>query len=127
MTEVAEMPILFVEDDADFLADLLRLWHPAGQVRCTPTIEQALVGLAESCPALVVLDLCLPSAESQGLGLLEIIRRERGPRLPVIVLTRCDSPDIRRRALELGANAYLTKPVDIAEFDATVRHLLCAA
>jgi two-component system alkaline phosphatase synthesis response regulator PhoP len=70
---------------------------------------------------LMVLDLGLP-----GLGGLEVIRelREAGWSLPILVVSAQGSEDIRVRALELGADDYLTKPMSIREMVARVRALL---
>ncbi len=70
---------------------------------------------------LLVLDLGLP-----GLGGLEVIRelREGDWSLPILVVSAQGSEDIRVRALELGADDYLTKPMGIREMIARVRALL---
>lgn len=70
---------------------------------------------------LLVLDLGLP-----GLGGLEVIRelREAEWNLPILVVSAQGSEDIRVRALELGADDYLTKPMSIREMIARVRALL---
>lgn len=70
---------------------------------------------------LLVLDLGLP-----GLGGLEVIRelREADWSLPILVVSAQGSEDIRVRALELGADDYLTKPMGIREMIARVRALL---
>lgn len=70
---------------------------------------------------LMVLDLGLP-----GLGGLEVIRelREADWNLPILVVSAQGSEDMRIRALELGADDYLTKPMSIRELVARVRALL---
>lgn len=70
---------------------------------------------------LLVLDLGLP-----GLGGLEVIHelREADWSLPILVVSAQGSEDIRVRALELGADDYLTKPMGIREMVARVRALL---
>ncbi|GIW25092.1 response regulator transcription factor [Meiothermus sp.] len=70
---------------------------------------------------LMLLDLGLP-----GLGGLEVIRelREADWNLPILVVSAQGSEDMRIRALELGADDYLTKPMSIREMVARVRALL---
>ncbi|MBI4935732.1 MAG: response regulator [Actinobacteria bacterium] len=67
-----------------------------------------------SPPDLLVLDLHLPD-----IGGDEVLRRLRtDPRtstLPVVVLTADAAPQVRQRLLTLGADAFLAKPVDIAD------------
>ncbi|WP_027881148.1 response regulator transcription factor [Meiothermus rufus] len=70
---------------------------------------------------LMLLDLGLP-----GLGGLEVIRelREAGWNLPILVISAQGTEEIRVRALELGADDYLTKPMSVREMVARVRALL---
>lgn len=70
---------------------------------------------------LMILDLGLPE-----LGGLEVIRelRSTGWNLPILVVSAQGSEDMRIRALELGADDYLTKPVSLREMVARVRALL---
>jgi len=59
-------------------------------------------------PDLVLLDIGLPGWD--GFEVLECIRSEESLRqLPVIMFSNSDAPEDKARALELGANAYMTK------------------
>lgn len=66
-------------------------------------------------PNLIILDLNLPRVNG-----LELLRRIRSmPKFgetPVLVLTSSRSPDDRVRAEQLGASAYLAKPMGLDEF-----------
>ncbi|MCX7601609.1 MAG: response regulator transcription factor [Meiothermus sp.] len=70
---------------------------------------------------LMLLDLGLP-----GLGGLEVIRelREADWNLPILVVSAQGSEEVRVRALELGADDYITKPMSVREMVARVRALL---
>ncbi len=116
--------ILLVEDDAEFARDLLALWHPPATIRRAACVEEAIRDLAGLVPDLVLLDLCLPSSEEQGLGLLALIRRERGRATPVIVLTSSTSARVREEVQRLGIEAFLRKPPDLRELDRTVCRVL---
>lgn len=75
----------------------------------------ARLGAARALPRFVLLDLKLPLVDG-----FEVLRRIRGePRtcvLPVVVLTSsCEESDVRR-SYQLGANSYLTKPVDFDRY-----------
>jgi putative two-component system response regulator len=75
-------------------------------------------------PDIVLLDLRMPPPDG-----LEILQRLRGARLslgflPVIVLTADTSRVARNSALLLGANDFLTKPLDRDEVVLRVRNLL---
>jgi CheY-like chemotaxis protein len=73
-------------------------------------------------PAVVLLDLKLPKIDG-----LEVLRRLRAePRtklLPIVVLTSSKEEDDVARSVQLGANAYVRKPVDFAEFAAAAKTL----
>jgi putative two-component system response regulator len=75
-------------------------------------------------PDLILLDLHMPDPDG-----LELLRRLRGARmslgfLPVIVLTADTGHVARNSALILGADEFMTKPVDRAEVVLRVRNLL---
>jgi two-component system response regulator len=73
-------------------------------------------------PALVLLDLNLPLVD--GLDVLRRIRANpRTSRLPVVILTTSnEDPDVAQ-SYDLGANSYIRKPVDFAQFMHAVEHL----
>ena len=63
-------------------------------------------------PALVLLDLKMPGTD--GLGVLDWVRRQPALKgLIVVMLTSSDLAQEVNLAYELGANAFLTKPVDL--------------
>ena len=74
-------------------------------------------------PALILLDLKMPR-----IGGLEVLRRVRASPetrlLPVVVLTASREDEDLTSAYSLGANAYLRKPVDFAEFSEAARTLV---
>ncbi len=73
-------------------------------------------------PQLVLLDLNLPR-----IGGLDVLRRvrsdERTKLLSVVVLTSSKEEEDIIRSYSLGANSYVRKPVDFAEFTEAVRTL----
>jgi len=71
---------------------------------------------------LVLLDLNLP--DMSGLDILaEIKGNEHTKRLPVVVLTTTDDEGEIQRCYDLGANVYITKPVDYEGFATAIRNL----
>jgi two-component system response regulator len=77
---------------------------------------------ASALPALVLLDLNLPRID--GLGVLRAIRADnRTGLLPVVVLTSSKEDEDVVRSYELGANAYVRKPVDFVQFSEAARTL----
>jgi len=73
-------------------------------------------------PAVMLLDLKLPR-----IGGLEVLRRVRATEaiklLPVVILTSSKEDEDVARSYELGANAYVRKPVEFAEFVAATKTL----
>jgi len=124
--------ILVVDDEPD-VADLFRqrfrreardgtyVMHFAGSA------EEALDQLTEEIePELIVplSDINMPGMD--GLELLREVKRRR-PDLPVMMVTAYGDDERRRRASELGASEFLTKPVDFDRLKEQLRQLPSAA
>ena len=79
-------------------------------------------GPALNGPALVLLDLNLP--DMSGTDILARMKSE-GPlrRTPVVVLTTTDDKVEIQRCYDLGANVYITKPVNYESFAQAIRQL----
>ncbi len=77
-------------------------------------------------PELIVIlsDINMPSMD--GLTLLGEVRK-RFPDLPVMMITAYGDDERRRRADDLGASEFLTKPVDFDHLKAQLRQLSTAA
>jgi two-component system response regulator len=76
----------------------------------------------EVMPAVVILDLKLP--RMSGLDVLRQIRSdERTKKIPVVVLTSSDDEGQIEESYELGANSFIRKPADPAEFSEMVLQL----
>ncbi len=116
------MRILLVEDDP-LLGDGLRagLRQLGFQVDWVRDGEAAERELASGVYAAGVLDLGLPRKD--GLDVLQALRA-RGVVTPVLVLTARDAVPDRIRGLDLGADDYVVKPVDLHELGARLRSLV---
>lgn len=113
---------LLVVDDNEDNRDMLsrRLARRGYAVDVAPDGEAALARLEDGAYDLVLLDVMMPGID--GFEVLERVRRTRPPdELPVIMATARDRSDDIVRALELGANDYVTKPLDFAVVLARVR------
>jgi len=73
-------------------------------------------------PEVVLLDMKLPKID--GLGVLRRIRAdERTRRLPVVILTSSKEEKDVMSSYDLGANSFVRKPVDFADFVDAAKHL----
>jgi two-component system, chemotaxis family, chemotaxis protein CheY len=84
---------------------------------------QALRYLATRQYDLVITDINMPILD--GLKLVHRLRQDpRHEKTPIIVITTDKHPEDRDRAMALGANDYITKPIQAPEVVATVKRLL---
>lgn len=87
--------------------------------------EEALLAVQSSEPSLVLLDYMMPRLD--GLGVLCALRRDPNTRdLPVVMLTASAEPDHIDKALDAGANDYITKPVNGKILIARIRSMISA-
>jgi class 3 adenylate cyclase len=104
---------LFVVDDNELNRDMLsrRLGSRGYAVELAEDGERALARLSEQAFDLVLLDVMMP-----GLSGIDVLKRvrQRWPEsdLPVIMVTARDAAEDVVEALQLGANDYVTKPLD---------------
>jgi DNA-binding response OmpR family regulator len=113
------LKVLYVDDEEDFvrtMAERMEMRSLGGDVALSG--EEALRMLEGDVPDVMVLDLRMP-----GLDGLEVLRRVKVayPQVAVIVMTGRGTEQDEARAMELGAFAYLTKPVDINRLMETIR------
>jgi CheY-like chemotaxis protein len=127
--------ILLVEDnDQDELLTLrsLRKANVANRIDIARDGQQALDYLfregefadrdGPDLPAFVLLDIGLPRLS--GLEVLQRLRANPKTQLvPVVILTSSDEDRDRLRSYQNGANSFVRKPVDFAEFAETVARL----
>ncbi len=108
--------ILIVDDEVVLLRALEDFFAAAGYRASTATSGEAGLARAErERPDLVILDLVLP--DGSGVDLVEEFR-ELGAR--VIMLTGFGEIETAVRAIKLGAENFLTKPVDLDHLAASV-------
>jgi two-component system phosphate regulon response regulator PhoB len=128
MPDIAQNParptILVVEDEAPLLT-LVRynLEKQGFRVEEAADGQEALLRLAESRPDLVLLDWMLPSLS--GIEVCRQLRRRPATRdLPIIMLTARTEDQDQIRALDTGADDYVTKPFAMEGLVARIRALL---
>ncbi|MCC6662782.1 MAG: response regulator [Sorangiineae bacterium PRO1] len=128
-------PILLVEDNPDDEALALRAFRKQGLSNHVVVARDGVEALdyllstgahagrsPDGDPAVVLLDLKLPKID--GLEVLRRLRADPSARFtPVVVLTSSSEEQDLVQSYELGANAYVRKPVDFEQFVDAVREL----
>ena len=115
--------ILLVEDDRHISQVLRRtLVYEGYSVDVAHNGNDALQKTIEHPPDVVILDIMLPGGMS-GLEVCDRLRKS-GNQVPILMMTAKDAITDRVAGLDLGADDYLVKPVELAEFLARVRALL---
>ena len=113
---------LLLVDDEELNRDMLsrRLKHHGFRVDVAADGPAALRFIAAHAPDLVLLDHMMPGMT--GVEVLEALRATYAPnQLPVIMVTALKDSDKVVEALKLGANDYITKPVDFPVAVARIR------
>lgn len=116
-----KLSILLVEDEKN-ICDFISTSLSAQDYRISTahTGKEALPIITSQCPDLILLDLGLPDMDG-----MEIIRQVRTwSNVPIIVLSARTQEQEKVRALDLGADDYLTKPIGTSELLARIRTAL---
>ncbi len=110
--------VLLVDDEPQILRALRVALRANGyDVEEAMAGEPALEAVAVRPPELIILDLALPDIDG-----VEVCRRVREwSRIPIIVLSAHDEDEAKVRALDEGADDYLTKPFSVPELLARMR------
>jgi two-component system KDP operon response regulator KdpE len=120
--------VLVVDDEDQILRALRIVLRDAGyEVRPASTGEEALDAAALAPPDAAIIDLVLPDIDG-----VEVTRRLREwTQTPIIVLSAVDAEAEKVRALQAGADDYVTKPFGprelVARLDAALRRGPAAA
>lgn len=110
--------ILIVEDDSSICNFVKTVLEASDyQVITALTCQQGLMMASSHMPDLIILDLGLPDRD--GLELITVVRKTST--VPILVLSARAMEQDKVRALDLGANDYVTKPFGTAELVARVR------
>ena len=125
MQNLRNKSVLVVDDDPGMLRAMMKVLAKEG-MRVTGLSDPTVVTtLAESEPRfdLVITDLRMPMFSGRGvLALAGALSK-----LPVIIITAFGGPQVEAQALQLGAFAFLEKPVAAAELVEVVKRAIEAS
>jgi LmbE family N-acetylglucosaminyl deacetylase/CheY-like chemotaxis protein len=109
MSVARRLRILLVEDDAIFAAVTAEVMRERAFVRWTPTAEAAVAAAGEKDWDLIITDIELP-----GMSGLELVMKIKAaqPHVATLILTGHRTFDNAVEAIRVGADDFLTKPVD---------------
>lgn len=125
MPAVDAKPLILIVEDEASLSTLLKYNLESEGYRTTTAADglSALVAIGRERPDLILLDWMLPGMP--GIDVCREARRRPASRdVPVLMLTARAEESDKVRALNVGADDYLTKPFSTAELMARVRALL---
>jgi two-component system KDP operon response regulator KdpE len=113
--------VLVVDDEPEIVRGLRIVLRNAGySVEAASTKAEALASVATRPPEALVLDLVLPDGD--GVSVCKDVRR--WSRLPILVLSAVGDEREKVRALDAGADDYVTKPFGTEELLARLRAVL---
>jgi two-component system, OmpR family, KDP operon response regulator KdpE len=113
--------VLVVEDDTALRTTLRAALRASDlTVIAVGTGEDAIAALEQEIPDLILLDLNLPGVD----GFTVLARARAMSKAPIVVLTVRDDRSDKIRALDWGADDYVTKPFDNDELHARLRAAL---
>jgi putative two-component system response regulator len=122
---VKSAKILIVDDEPINVKAVRRYLQTVGYLNilvCTES-ERAFDLIVNELPDLVLLDIMMPVVD--GMQILQTMRGDaRTQYIPVIFLTAVDDAATKVRALDLGANDFLAKPIDRSEMRARIGNTL---
>ena len=115
------MRLLLAEDEKELSRALIAIFiHDRYSVDAVYNGEDALTYLETENYDAVILDVMMPKID--GLTVLRKIR-EKGNKVPVLILTAKSEIDDKVRGLDYGADDYLTKPFAAKELLARIRSI----
>ena len=117
--------ILMVDDEIDYLMLLkLKLLNEGFDVVSASNAEEALAAMEKDPPDLVVSDVLMPGMD--GIAMFRRMREANAPwgETPLIFLSGKSDSQTKVDALQLGAEDFLVKPVDLKELAARIRNII---
>ena len=119
--------VLIADDEPNIVASLEFLMEQAGfEVKLAANGQEALELVASFQPDLVLLDVMMPV--KNGYEVCQSLKSDPATRAVKVVMLSAKGRDVEvAKGLELGADAYVTKPFSTRDLVAQIRDMLSAA
>lgn len=123
--EIKSKSVMIVDDEETNVMMVRQYLLRSGYQNFVTTTDsrKALDMINQEMPDLLLLDIKMPHVN--GLEILKVVSLDaKLKNIPTIILTAASNPQVKKTALEMGANDFLTKPVDPNELVPRVRNAL---
>ena len=116
--------VLLAEDEKNVILGVRTCLDAVGyQVEIVEDGEEELNAVRREHPDLILLDLLMPKID--GFEVLKVLKGDEATKqIPIIVLTAKAEEEDRQRAMDLGANDYMTKPFKPQDLWDRLKHYL---
>lgn len=104
------LDVLIIDDEADIrdiISDILK--DEGFTSRAVASSEEAFKSISKKTPDAIILDIWLQGSDLDGLGILEIVKKQY-PLMPVVVISGHGTIETAVSAIKIGAYDYLEKP-----------------
>lgn len=119
--------ILIVDDDVTITELMKALARMEGHEPTTVNDSRQAMEVAKSVhPDLITLDLMMPGLT--GFELCELMKKDPGfARVPIVIVSARDDAESKAKAMQAGAQEYITKPFGMDEFIGKIKALTSQA
>ncbi len=124
LLEKVNKRILLVEDEPDLqISYIVRLKILGFNVESVGDGQEALNLIKKNVPDLILLDMMIPRLN--GFKVCALLKEsQKTKHVPVIVLSALKEPVFRQKAIDCGADAFFSKPLDWARLNRKIEKLL---
>lgn len=118
---LSKISLLYVEDDldvADEVAYFLR--KKIATLHLAKNGEEGLELFRKFFPDIIVTDIQMP--KMNGLDMIKIIHEEN-PKIPIIITSAFNETEMLLKAIDVGVDAYMLKPINLKDLLAKIQNL----
>jgi CheY-like chemotaxis protein len=121
-------PLVMIVDDSDDIREMVKFALDSHGYRVVEAVngQEALMIALRHCPDLIIMDLSMPVLDGFGAtrGLRKITEMCN---VPIVALSAHNTLDHRAKAIAVGFNDFLTKPINFTQLFALIRRFLAPA